>query len=66
MMRSGSIDVAPIVHNSDLPLMMSFGTVAIHHPMPSKQLKQMEKKRIGVESRRNFVIWCRIDEEFWN
>jgi hypothetical protein len=62
--RSVSIDSAPIVHNSDLPLLMCFGTVAVQCSLQSKCHKQMKNKRIGVEWRRNFVIWCRIDEEF--
>jgi hypothetical protein len=61
-MHPTPLALAPIAQNSISPLMELLGTVAIPHSTPSKQLKQMEKKMIGVERKKNFKVSSTIDE----
>ena len=62
MMRSGSIDVAPIVHNSDLPWKMLLGTVTMQSLIDDEKQKQSQHMMIQDHSKKKFEFWFKDDE----
>jgi hypothetical protein len=43
--------------------MMLATTVAIQHSIPSNNQKQFERMMQGVECKRDFEVWLRIEED---